>query len=240
MSNDIQHWWPMLKPGGRLIGDDYRAGNDWPGVKRAFDDYFRPLGLLPLQNTDDKCIVAKPQVDLAANDRLTALKRTGTAVAAWRETLRLEHAELAEDETIGVEQRLQRFLRWEGPNWQPGLLRIINRIARDLRPGIREFAGRELFGAQGEFTAEIDTAIPGFSTHFLRPVPNSEFTRYELLAEANNPWTIFRVAHRARFEFGEAPRHRRSRRTGSQVLTCFSRLWAFSCSAPISGSIGLP
>lgn len=39
--DDIQRWWPKLKPGGILAGHDY--GHDaFPGVKQAFDEIFGP------------------------------------------------------------------------------------------------------------------------------------------------------------------------------------------------------
>ena len=37
---DIQHYWPLVAPGGTLIGDDYRESGPWPGVRKAFDEYF--------------------------------------------------------------------------------------------------------------------------------------------------------------------------------------------------------
>ena len=58
--SDLREWWPVLTPGGLLIGDDYRHGNDWPEVVAAFDDFFGALGLLPLENADDKCRIMKP------------------------------------------------------------------------------------------------------------------------------------------------------------------------------------
>lgn len=38
---DIAAWWPKVKPGGVLAGDDYR----WAGVKRAADEFGASVGL---------------------------------------------------------------------------------------------------------------------------------------------------------------------------------------------------
>ena len=187
----LRQWWPLLAAGGRLIGNGYRAGNAFPDVKRAFDDYFRPLGLLPLEHSDGQCLVPKPLPDLRANDRLAALRRIGKAVADWREIRRLEHVELYEKETIGFENRLGRFLRWEGPNWEPGLVRIINRIAKDWQPGSREFNRNDLFGPRREIRPEANTAIPGYGAHFLNPAPANGFAEFELLAERENRYRRF-------------------------------------------------
>ena len=56
---DLRVWWPLLKPGGLLIGDDYHDDNHWPGVRRAFDEYFMTRGLLPLEHIHGKCRVWK-------------------------------------------------------------------------------------------------------------------------------------------------------------------------------------
>jgi hypothetical protein len=57
---DLHAWWPVLVPGGMLIGDDYFPGGGWPGVRQAFDDFFGGLGLTPIENRDGKCRVHKP------------------------------------------------------------------------------------------------------------------------------------------------------------------------------------
>ncbi len=57
---DLAEWWPRLKPGGVLIGDDYHAEHHWPGVKQAFDAFMGPLGLVPLEHVGGKCRVTKP------------------------------------------------------------------------------------------------------------------------------------------------------------------------------------
>ena len=59
--SDLELWWPLLSPGGMLIGDDYSPGMGWFEVSRAFDEYFGQLGLLPLEHTGNKCRVTKPR-----------------------------------------------------------------------------------------------------------------------------------------------------------------------------------
>ena len=39
--DDLQHWWPLVRPGGVLLGDDYR----FPDVKRAFGEMVHREGL---------------------------------------------------------------------------------------------------------------------------------------------------------------------------------------------------
>ena len=58
--SDLQAWWPRLKPGGLLVGDDYYATDHWPEVKQAFDEFMTPMGLLPLEHVAGKCRVTKP------------------------------------------------------------------------------------------------------------------------------------------------------------------------------------
>ena len=42
---DLKAWWPLVRPGGVLVGDDYHAEIAWPGVKRAFDEFVSDYGL---------------------------------------------------------------------------------------------------------------------------------------------------------------------------------------------------
>ncbi len=60
VSGDLQVWWELLKPGGVLIGDDYDRGGSWPGVRRAFDEFFNALGLFPFEHEGGKCRILKP------------------------------------------------------------------------------------------------------------------------------------------------------------------------------------
>lgn len=56
---DLRAWWPLLRPGGLLIGDDYYEHTHWPGVKQAFDTFFSPARPSPLENAYGKCRVYK-------------------------------------------------------------------------------------------------------------------------------------------------------------------------------------
>jgi hypothetical protein len=56
--SDLRLWWPLLEPGGVLIGDDYHATGDvWPGVRQAFQDFFKTTAI---ENAASKCYIAKP------------------------------------------------------------------------------------------------------------------------------------------------------------------------------------
>lgn len=59
---DIETWWPLLRPGGMLIGDDYYPpGNGrYKGVCRAFHEFFGKLGMTTLDNINGKCRITKP------------------------------------------------------------------------------------------------------------------------------------------------------------------------------------
>lgn len=67
VSADLKVWWDLLRPGGILIGDDYEA---WPGVHRAFDDFFGALGLAPFEYEGNKCRIVKPggRIDLSSTE----------------------------------------------------------------------------------------------------------------------------------------------------------------------------
>jgi hypothetical protein len=58
--SDLSEWWPLLAEGGVLIGDDYFHNGAWPGVRQAFEAFFGPLGMLPLEHEAGKCRVVKP------------------------------------------------------------------------------------------------------------------------------------------------------------------------------------
>jgi predicted O-methyltransferase YrrM len=61
---DLEAWWPLLAPGGVLIGDDYHAIAEsraaWPGVRRAFNAFFGARDLLPFEFAGGKCRIRKP------------------------------------------------------------------------------------------------------------------------------------------------------------------------------------
>lgn len=44
VSMDLQAWWPLLRAGGVLIGDDYAP--EWPGVVAAFDAFAARYGVV--------------------------------------------------------------------------------------------------------------------------------------------------------------------------------------------------
>lgn len=36
---DLRAWWPRVRCGGILMGDDYARASNWPGVRRAVDEF---------------------------------------------------------------------------------------------------------------------------------------------------------------------------------------------------------
>jgi hypothetical protein len=64
VSTDLEAWWPQLAPGGVLVGDDYFTNwlgkPKWPGVRRAFDEFFAVNAHTAFENTDGKCFLRKP------------------------------------------------------------------------------------------------------------------------------------------------------------------------------------
>lgn len=57
---DLQAWWPVLKPGGLYIGDDYNEGGvHWPEVYEAHNDFFRKIGIASVETAGSKCRVIK-------------------------------------------------------------------------------------------------------------------------------------------------------------------------------------
>lgn len=56
VASDLGEWWPMIRPGGILIGDDYPH---WEGVKRAFDDFFATVEKQSFEFDPPKCRVLK-------------------------------------------------------------------------------------------------------------------------------------------------------------------------------------
>jgi predicted O-methyltransferase YrrM len=62
---DLKAWWPQLKDGGVLIGDDYFkkplvGQGKWPEVRRAFDEFFATTLHTKFESGDGKCYVGKP------------------------------------------------------------------------------------------------------------------------------------------------------------------------------------
>lgn len=48
---DLLRWWPVLRPGGTFIGDDYYDDGHWPDVKRATDEF---LAVTPHEGFEHK------------------------------------------------------------------------------------------------------------------------------------------------------------------------------------------
>ncbi len=60
VTSDLNAWWPMVRSGGWLVGDDYLHSGEWPEVRQAFDDFFRKEGLFPFEFVPGKCRIKKP------------------------------------------------------------------------------------------------------------------------------------------------------------------------------------
>ena len=58
VKSDIETWWPLIKPNGFLIGDDYHP-EVWPGVCRAFDEFAVTCGDGKVEHFNHKCIFRK-------------------------------------------------------------------------------------------------------------------------------------------------------------------------------------
>lgn len=59
--SDLTIWWPMIRQGGLLIGDDYHAyGDTWPEVRQGFHHFFN---VDYIRNTGGKCVIMKPTTD---------------------------------------------------------------------------------------------------------------------------------------------------------------------------------
>ena len=59
VSSDVALWWPRLRPGGVMIGDDYFSNGNWPGVKAAFDE-FTARNRLAYDDLEPKIRIRKP------------------------------------------------------------------------------------------------------------------------------------------------------------------------------------
>ena len=58
---DLRAWWPILRPGGLLIADDYdRLGGRFPGVTRAVDAFCAEAGVRGPWSLLGKCKIIKP------------------------------------------------------------------------------------------------------------------------------------------------------------------------------------
>ena len=66
VTSDLEMWWPMIRPGGWLVGDDYVHDGNWPEVRRAFDDFYSARQLFPFEHAAAKCRIQKPQSTVPA------------------------------------------------------------------------------------------------------------------------------------------------------------------------------
>jgi hypothetical protein len=58
--NDLQDWWPILRPSGLLIGDDYDpTGKQWSSVRAAIDDFRADVSLAAFEAHPNKCLMKK-------------------------------------------------------------------------------------------------------------------------------------------------------------------------------------
>ncbi|MEN3212367.1 class I SAM-dependent methyltransferase [Methylorubrum populi] len=58
---DLRAWWPVLRPGGLFIADDYdRLGGRFPGVTRAVDAFCAEFGVRGPWSFEGKCKFIKP------------------------------------------------------------------------------------------------------------------------------------------------------------------------------------
>lgn len=55
---ELEYWWPKLKPGGTLIIDDYNR-HAWPGVVEAAEEFFSKTWYGTKVPTDSKLLIVK-------------------------------------------------------------------------------------------------------------------------------------------------------------------------------------
>jgi len=203
VSAHLAQWWPLIKPGGVLIGGNYRESSNWPSVKRAFDDYFRPLGLLPIASINDKCRVSKHAGDPSGNDFLLRLRQISSKASAWRETCRLQFTSIRDDEVSTNCERLRRYIEFSGPDWDNGVA-IKNRIAAELSSDTKTLHRHDIFGDDGEVRIAVVRAIvPDFDANYLQAAPISTWDRIELLAEIENARAPFALPHPLNINMGK-------------------------------------
>jgi hypothetical protein len=57
VARDLANWFPLLAPGGALVGDDFTT--QWPEVVWAATEFAKTRGL-PLQQLDGKFLLQRP------------------------------------------------------------------------------------------------------------------------------------------------------------------------------------
>ena len=192
VASGIRGWWPLLKPGAVLIGDGYRAGGEWPGVKRAFDNYFRPLGLTPIENIDGKCRVSKPQMDRRAANLWGTMTIIGALAGKWRHEHGGAMEALITDDSIDLAEQLRRYVHSDGPDWHHGRIRLMDCITERLRAAGLQGGRDDVFGPDREIRmAAVQAAVPDFAVHYLNATSIDELERFELLPEFENPYARF-------------------------------------------------
>jgi predicted O-methyltransferase YrrM len=195
VTSDLQQWWPALEPGGILVGDDYRDGNAWPEVKRAFDNYFEQLGLMPIRNSKDKCILIKPVEIEAVGSPIEGVPpsqetdQVAAEVRKWREACRLEFDALATDQSISLDDLVRRYVAFVGPKWEGIRHEIMERITGKLRETGLQCTRQTLFTDDGGVRPNGPSVIlNAVSGQYLKPAAIAEFEVLELLPVSSNPF----------------------------------------------------
>lgn len=58
--SDLDAWWPLIRPGGAIVGDDYVAdGSTWEGLKRAVDEFVAEKKPFSFEASYPKCLICK-------------------------------------------------------------------------------------------------------------------------------------------------------------------------------------
>jgi predicted O-methyltransferase YrrM len=56
--SDLRHWWPLVRPGGTVFGDDFSA--NFPGVEQALRTFCAEMRLAPVHVEGEKWVLQKP------------------------------------------------------------------------------------------------------------------------------------------------------------------------------------
>ena len=57
-SADLRNWWPLVRPGGAVFGDDFSP--NFPGVEQAVRSFCAEMRLPPFQVEGEKWVLRKP------------------------------------------------------------------------------------------------------------------------------------------------------------------------------------